>query len=160
MALTTAQKTTLKAYILGDATLNAQPNTNVGNSVVAAALNALASPEFVVWKTSVSLTDVGKAFNGAEWAGMTSTNHTRLQSVALYASVVDPSKADIRAMFDDIWSGAGGATTRTNLAAVWKRAALLIEKVFATGTGTTVSPATMGREGSITADEIEEARAS
>ena len=160
MALTTQQLATLKAAILADSTLNAYPNTSDGNfDMCAQKLNVVASPAFVVWKSNVSIRDTGRAYNGAEWAGMTSGNHTRLTDVALWVSDgYDASKADIRDMFNDIWSGAGGATTRSNLLALWKRSALLGEKIFATGTGSDASPATLGYEGSLSYADVTAAR--
>ena len=157
MALTTAQKATLKADIQATPALNTMyVEGNLGG--LADAYNAAASPAFTVWKTSVPIVDVGRAFNGTEWAGMTSTNHTRLQTVALYSSTVNPSDADIRAMFDDIWSGAGGALTRNNPLALWKRLAKRGEKMFASGTGSDLSPATMTYEGDISYQDVEQAR--
>jgi hypothetical protein len=85
---------------------------------------------------------------------MTSANHTRLQTVAQYLASYNASIAGIRAMFDDIWSGAGGTTTRAALLALWKRNARRIEKLFVTGTGSDASPATLVVEGPISNEEI------
>lgn len=164
MALTTQQLQTLKAAILAETDQTfVQYRTDGNNGGMAAFYNAPASPAFVVWKTSASITDTGKQFVGSEWAGMTSANHTRLQTVAQWlANGYNPALADIRAMFDDIWSGAGGASTRTKLLAFWKRVApaTKAEKLLATGTGSDASPATLTFEGNLTADDIREARAS
>ena len=162
MALTPAQYATLKAAILADATLNAYPNTSDGNyDLCQQKLNVLASPVFVVWKGNVSILATGQAFNGTEWAGMTSGNHTRLQSVAQYLSAgYNAANSSIRAMFDDIWSGAGGANTRAALLALWKRSALLGEKLLSTGTGSDAAPATMGYEGNISPADVQIARSS
>ena len=162
MALTTAQLATLKAAILADATLNAYTNTSYGNlDMCTQKLNVLASPTFIVWKGNVTMLATGQAFDGTEWAGMTTANHTRLQTVAQYLTAgYNAALADIRAMFDDIWSGAGGAATRGRLLALWKRPALLGEKILATGTGTDGSPATMGYEGNISPNDVQVARSS
>ncbi len=153
-ALTAEQKVTLKAHIQGQGDLNTL-YVNGDLSGLAAALNANASPAFTVWKSLVTVRDTGKAFNGAEWAAMTSGNHTRLTDVALWVGMgYDPSKADIRAMFDDIWSGAGGVTTRASLLVLWKRLATRAEKVFATGTGSDAVPATLVFEGAIAYQEL------
>ena len=115
MSLTPAQLTTLKAAILADPTLSAQPLNSAGALTIANAMNAAAAPAFIVWRTNVSIRETGQAFNGTEWAGMTSANHTRLQTVAQYLATYNAGLADIRAMFNDIWSGAGGTTTRAAL---------------------------------------------
>lgn len=113
MALTTAQLTTLKADILADPALAAQPNTPDGAAAIADAYNLLASPGWTVWKTNVPLNDVGKNFNGTELAGLTTADNSRLQTLALYLLTgVNPSLVDNRQFFDDIFSGAGGAVTR------------------------------------------------
>jgi hypothetical protein len=160
MALTTAQLATLKAAILADPTLSAYPNTSDGNFDMAAQkLNVVATPAFIVWKGNVSMLSTGQAFNGTEWAGMTSANHTRLQTVAQYLTGgYNAALADIRAMFNDIWGGAGGANTRAALLALWKRSALLGEKILATGTGSDASPATLGYEGNISPEDVRLAR--
>lgn len=159
MPLTSPQLATLKSAIQADGTLNAQPNTPDGNFVIAAAMNALASPAFIVWKTRVSINKVGDNINGTELAGLTSLNVTRLQTIALYSpDGVNPSLTDRRQFFDDIFSGAGGAVTRASLLALWKRSATRGEKLFATGTGSDASPATLTFEGNLTVADVETAR--
>lgn len=158
MALTNAQLQTLKTAILADQTLASQPMTSAGAATIAVAMNTAASPAFTVWRSSVGVRETGQAFNGTEWAGMTSTNHTRLQTVAQYLMNYNPALADIRAMFNDIWSGAGGTTTRANLLALWKRFATRGEKLYTTGTGSDASPATLTFEGQITSDDVQQAR--
>lgn len=160
MALTPAQLATLKASILADPVLAALPNTPDDNWRIADAYNAAASPGFTVWKSLVPIGEVGKKFNGAELAGLTSGNQSRLQTLAVYfKDGVNPSLTDTRAFFDDVFSGSGGATTRANLLALWKRLATRVEKLFATGAGSDASPATMGFEGRIYYTDVEAARA-
>jgi hypothetical protein len=160
MALTTAQKSTLKAAILADSTLNAFPNTNDGNFDLAVKLSTeLASPNFTVWRSNVPITAVGDNIVATELAGLTSLNATRLQTIGLYsADGVNPSMVDRRQFFDDVFSGAGGVLTRAKLLILWKRLATRIEKIFATGTGSDASPATMGYEGAITGVDVADAR--
>lgn len=156
--LTSAQLQAIKAYIVADPAMSAQPNTNVGNSAIAATMNALATPAFTVWKTSVDRNEVGKAFQATALAAITAGNNDKLANFAAWNETVNPSRADQRAFFDDIFSVAAGASTRAALLALWKRQALLIEKILATGTGSDASPATLGYEGTISPDEIEQAR--
>jgi hypothetical protein len=157
--MTPAQLSTLKAAIAANPTWNNQPQDSTGAALIAADLNALASPAFIVWKSRVSIKDTGEAFNGADWAGMTSANHTRLQTVAQYLTEgYNAAKLDLRDMFNDIWSGAGGATTRANLLALWKRGATAGEKIYATGTGSDASPATLTFEGAISTSDVRDAR--
>ena len=124
MALTTAQLQTLKTYIAGQGDLNSQPNHSDGAYAIAQLLNVAATPTFTVWKTNVSINEVGKSFNGTELAGLTTGNQTRLQTLAQYlAGGTNPSIASNRAFFDDVFSGAGGTNTRAALLILWKRTA-------------------------------------
>jgi hypothetical protein len=153
--LTNAQLLTLKAAIAAETDPTFVGYRTAGSTgQMAEWYSADASPAFVVWKSAVTIRETGQAFNGAEWAGMTSANHTRLQTVAQYLASYNASIAGIRAMFDDIWSGAGGTATRAALLALWKRNARRIEKLFATGTGSDASPATLVVEGVISNEEI------
>lgn len=148
-ALTDAQKVTLKTAIVADSSANALYQAG-DLSGLAAYYNAPASPTFTVWKTYVWLGDVGRTFNASELAGLTTANTSRLQALALWMPEgVNPSTAAVRQFFDDIFSGAGGVNTRTALLALWKRSATRLEKLFATGTGSDVSPATLTYEGTI-----------
>jgi hypothetical protein len=67
----------------------------------------------------------------------------------------------VRAAFDDVFSGtgAGAVNNRAHIVAMSRRLASRIEKLLATGTGTTGSPATMGFEGPISYRDIQLARA-
>jgi len=112
----------------------------------------------IVWKTRVSNDDIGDAMNGTEVAGLSSLNMQRAQLLANYSSGwQNPTRADRRAAFDQIFSGAGGAITRAALAALWRRPASLVESLFTTGTGTDASPATLGWEGPVQVSEISRA---
>tara|TARA_R110000868_G_scaffold269699_1_gene529103 strand:- start:345 stop:827 length:483 start_codon:yes stop_codon:yes gene_type:complete len=160
--MTPAQRAALKAAILADPTLNAYPNTSDGNSdMCSQKLNVLATPAFIVWRGNVTISETGQSFNGTELSGMTTGNQTRLQTIAQYlAAGYNAAKSDVRAMFNDIWSGAGGVTTRANLLVLWKRSATLGEKILATGTGSDASPAALGFEGDLSYQDVTEARSS
>lgn len=160
MSLTPAQKVTLKAYILADPVMSVLPNNDAAaNQTITNLLNATVNPAFVVWKTNVSITDVGKNFNGTELAGLTTGNQTRLQTLAVFLKDgINPSLASNRAFFDDVFSGAGGTNTRAALLALWKRPAKLIEKIFATGTGSDAVPATLTFEGEVTIFDVDSTR--
>lgn len=152
--LTAAQRATLLAGIVASPDL-AQLRTDGNLAGLAAALNAVASPSFTVWKSMVTITQIGDNIVATELAGLSSLNSTRLQTiVALSAEGVNPSLADRRAFFDDIFSGSGGAGTRAKLLILWKRLATRLEKLFATGTGSDAVPATMTVEGSISDTDL------
>jgi len=156
--LTTAQLTTLKAYIESVPALNTQPMNSDGAYAIALALNEPASPAFIVWKTAVQRNEVGKAFVATALAAITAGNNDKLNNFAAWNEVIDPSRLDQRQFFDDIFSVAAGASTRAALLALWKRSATVLEKLYATGTGSDASPATMLVEGTIGYQEVEQAR--
>jgi hypothetical protein len=154
MALTSAQKQTLVAAILADPAIS---QTFIDGNLpgVADYYNALAAPTFTVWKTNVPLSDVGRTFNASELAGLTQLNTSRLQNLAAWlAAGINPSIAAVRQFFDDIFSGAGGNSTRPALLALWKRPATRLEKLFAAGTGTDNNPATLVVEGALGVSEL------
>lgn len=152
--LTTAQLQTLKTAILADPTANAFYQAG-DLSGLAAYYNGPASPAFIVWRTLVSIGEVGRTFNATELAGLTSLNTQRLQNLAAWLEAgVNPSLATTRQFFDDVFSGAGGANTRAALLAIWKRSATRLEKVFATGTGSDAAPATLAVEGTLSYTEL------
>ena len=157
MSLTTAQLITLKAAIAAE--VNSvfvalrQANDETG---MADWYNAAGT--FVVWKSNVTVTQVGDSIVGTELAGLTSLNITRLQTIVLLSPAgVNPALADRRAFFDDVFSGAGGVLTRAKLLALWKRFAKRGERVFATGTGTDTVPGLLTFEGNLTAQDISDA---
>lgn len=146
MVLTTAQRATLKADILANS--DALALYNVGSLGGLADLYNANVSAFIVWRSLVPITEVGNAFVATELSGLTTANSSRLQALALYSSQgINASLADRRGFFDDVFSV--GGLTMAKLAVVWRRSARRIEKVFATGTGTDASPATLVVEGSI-----------
>jgi hypothetical protein len=157
MELTNAQLDTLETWLTANA-------SGQNDEQAKDLLNATAAPSNnIAWKTNVSIREVGDKLNGAELAGLTSLNHTRLQTVCILSTAgVNPSLADRRQFFDDIFSGAGGATTRASLLALWKTLATRVQKLFAAGTGSDASPATLaanvGQSFQLTAQEVETAR--
>jgi hypothetical protein len=157
--LTNAQLLTLKAAILAETDPTFVAFRNAGDEFsMAAWFNENTSPAFIVWKSSVSLTAIGDKINGTELEGLASLPMTRLQTIALFSpGGVNPSLADRRAFFDGVFSGTGGQNTRAALLALWKRTARRYEKLYATGTGSDASPATLVIEGAIDSSHITEA---
>ena len=153
-ALTPAQLTTLKAAILAETDPAFVALRQAGATGAMADFYNTNHPTFVVWKSSVTIRETGQAFNGAEWAGMTTANHTRLQTVAQYLTSYSPAVQGTRDMFNDIWSGAGGTNTRAALLVLWKRFATRGERIFATGTGSDATPWLLVFEGRITDSDV------
>lgn len=154
MHLTAAQRTTLKADIVATLDLN-QLYVEGNLQGLADAYNAIAVPTFTVWKTEITRNEVGKTFVASALAAITAGNNDKLANFAAWNETVDPSRADQRAFFDDIFSVAAGATTRAALLVLWKRQATRLEKLFAVGTGSDAVPATMTVQGSISYIEFQ-----
>lgn len=167
--MTPAQNAALKAAILADPVLAAQPSDGDGLNFIADALNAVATPDYIVWRKAVSrheiLTGTSSLGTTFAWAGgayITRNQGERDAFREMFNSTgtVDPSLDSIKAAFADIFSGAGGAGNRTHIDAMSKRKALRIEKILATGNGAFSTPSTLGFEGAITPNEVDTARRS
>lgn len=154
MALTPAQQTTLANAIKASTDPVVQTAYQIGDAVTLANWVNSASTT-VVWKSFVPKAQVGKAFVATAIAAITAGNNDKLSSYALWnPEGVDPSRADTRAFFDDIFSVTAGASTRAALLALWKRFATQAERLFVTGTGTDQTPALLGWEGTLSVTEV------
>lgn len=183
--LTPAEQTTLKAYIDADPELSAQPNTIDGSFAVAAALNAPASPAFVVWNPSAPLDRVQEAVTWANLTPSDAADSSQLwqnrsdmcqgKQFNLQMLLTRPSgtirgdlsrvRTGLQDALTNVPSGTGGAlqdagwSGASGVRIALQRDALLVEKVFATGTGTSSSPATMTYVGTISPSDVQQARA-
>lgn len=153
MALTDAQLPTLKTAIAAETDPTFVQNRNAGATGAMATFYNTNHPTFIVWKTLVALGDIGKAMDGAEAAGLTTANNTRLQvRAAFMASGENPSVAGTRFFYDDVFST--GGVTKAALLVLWKRAAKRGERLYATGTGSDASPGQLVFQGDITNDDV------
>lgn len=159
--LTPAQKLTLKAYIAGQNDLNVQPDTNDGNEIIAAALNAPSSPAFTVWRSSVTQDEI--MGNGMDW---TRVDNLSVGKARIWEwmfrnaeNAIQPAKATIRAGIDATWVGtAADLAVRSQVYVHCKRVATRGEQAFASGTGSDASPGVLAFEGTLTYVDVEEAR--
>jgi hypothetical protein len=156
--MTPAQLATLKAAILADPVLDAYPLTADGSyDMCAQVLNKEAIPTFVVWqdKLTPELFDLGLMNGATQIDGLTQGKRDELFMIG--ARTRDCNLTAVRAAIDD---ATGSANTLKNaLVAVTKRNALRVEQIFATGTGTTNSPATLVVYGQINYNDVVAARA-
>lgn len=162
---------TWAADIRADPAFFAGPVQIADNATIAAAYNALASPDFWVWKSSLTEKAVYEetSVDGTTWSWQTYI----AQSVAerdswarMYTGgglSVNPSLPQTRInMIGDtstangagsIFQGtaAGVVAQRTHLQAMMRRKANRLEKLFKTGpgTGTSAAPANMTVEGTV-----------
>ena len=153
MALTPAEQTQLKTAILAEPSLADEVAANAYFAI----WTWLQGPStFIVWRTSVpesDFTDLTSA-EATTWSWPAfiarSVGEQTGWSRMFQTGSVNPSRANVRQAFLDIFSGSANSAPaqRAHCAAIAKRAATLAEKVFATGTGTTASPGMLTKEGS------------
>lgn len=180
--MTPAQLAAIKADIAANQTLSAYPNTNEGNTQIALFYNMIASPDYFVWQTAVSVQVI---YDSVLWANYTPqdapdgtatwTNRAlacqckqiNLQTLLQGRDNINTAKAAIRTGLQDattsLPSGASGASRSggwVSIQPALQRKATNVERLLATGVGTGVNPSTMSFEGRITADDIEQARVS
>lgn len=180
MALNASQLAILKADIAADPTLNSKPNNSDGNYDIAAAYNLAATPDYFVWSNSVA---VDVIYDNIVWANLTPTDapdttqqwlnrammcqgkQFNLQTMLQGKSFFDAGRATFRAGLQDaltnVPSGAAGATVSAGwvpVKAAITRKATRIEKLFASGSGSTGTPSTLIVVGPISYQEVDSAR--
>jgi hypothetical protein len=186
MPLSPAQLQTLKQDIAANTNLingvaiNTLPQNGDTNFDIANWYNGIASPDFYVYRNNIPVQEV---YDKITWSNLTPSDvadgtqtwanrslacqgkQFNLQIILQGQNQIDATKSNIRAGLQDcltnIPSGAGGATVaagwvtvRDSLYTPAKNA----EKLFATGTGTTGSPATRVVYGNISAQDVDSAR--
>lgn len=167
--LSASQLATLKTDILADATFNGVANNSDGNQQIADAYNLSAAPDYWVWKTRVTkselVTSVSSDGTTFSWTGagfITRSQGERDAWRELFddQGTCNPSLVNVRTAFTDIFSGgtAPAPANRTHLATVARRKATRAEKLFATGAGTTASPSLLVFEGNVTFEDVDKAR--
>lgn len=161
--LTDSQKQVVKTAILADQALAAQPMNSDGAFAIAAALNEAAAPDFIVWRTSVELEEITQ--NGFDWTLVDALNVGQARIWEwLFGNpsrTINPSKPNVRQGIANVWTGtAGKLAAQAAVLGHCKRKATRVEKLLATGTGSDAAPATMGFEGPISYQDVQDARVS
>lgn len=150
--LTTEQATTLAQAIRADTDPAVVAALEIRNDVLLADLYNAAST-FIVWRTNLSPTEYREAIVWTEVDALTAGKARIWEWVTQNMTApIDASKANVRQGLMDCW--ASNTTTRIQLTAAAKRAATKTEKLFATGTGTSASPGTLGWEGTLTYTDV------
>lgn len=160
-SFTQVENDALKAAIMADPT----QVTNIANGndgLMAEWFNGIST--FIVWRTYVtqeeyqSREDLGTTFNWSSTGGFIGRSQGERDAWrTIFASgSANPSKANVLAAFDDIFSGtgAGAVANRAHLLAVSKRPATNAEKALATGTGTSITPGLLTFEGTVQVNEV------
>lgn len=157
MALTPQQLPALKAAILAETDPTFVGYRDNGQTPLMAAFYSSPST-FVVFKTSETVAAVGQVVNYVAFEALTTANLEKINTFTrLNMSTFKPSSADVRSFWANVFSGAlggQGQATRDALEALWRRFAKRGERLFATGTGTTLAPGVLVFEGDITDADI------
>jgi hypothetical protein len=166
--LSQAQLAVLKASINADPALAELSQNDDTAEQIAVLYNQAAAPDFWVWRTEVakgecvnSVGPDGTTFNwtGNGFIGRTEGERAAWREIFNGTNTVNPSLANVRSAFADIFSGSGiAAANRTHLLAVSRRKTTRAERLFATGTGSTVDPGLMVVEGQISRQDVASAR--
>lgn len=159
MALTPAQLQTLRTAIDADPVLAAYPNNSDGAFDMANFLDQPASPAYIVWRTAVDPDEIMR--NGMDWTRVDnlSVGKARIWDWLIRLGTLNPSNTNVRAGIDATWVGtAADLAVRAMVYTHCKRSATKAEKIFASGTGSDASPATMTVEGKLNYLDIQAAR--
>lgn len=175
--LTQAQMSVMKSDILSDPAMSEQPTTMDGAISISLDYNAIAVPDFWVWRSVIDEAEITEGVSGdsTSWSwpafiarsALEQTGWTRLFGGSYSCK---PSLAAVRQGFADIFSGgtAPAASQRAHLMSICRRKATRIEKLFAVlssappapsgNLGSTTSVATMGFEGPVDPNDVYNAR--
>lgn len=160
--MTPEQKLAIKADILANPDLAAQPQGSEGSYAIAQMYKAASIPAYIVWKTNLQRADI---YNPTSPEGTTwDWNIYKAQSVTEQGAwremfmndQANPSLANFRAGVEKIF-GINNVQT-IHVKAVSKRTANRLEKLLATGLGTVLAPSTLTFEGELSYSAIESAR--
>jgi len=156
MTLTTAQKQILATYINANPVWAAMPKNSDSAYFMAQEFNKDNLVSYIVWRTNVDPMEIMR--NGLDWTRVDNltVGKARIWDWMTGLGTLNPSKANIRAGIDATWVGtAADLAVRAVVYTHCKRQATVIEKLLATGSGTDLSPSTMGYESPITYQEVE-----
>lgn len=155
--LTPAQQATLKSDVEADPVLSLLPPSPDNAYAIADAYKVLTTPDFIVWKSKVTLDEIMQG--GFDWVQVDNLTVGKARIWEWMFSndfrAINPAKINVRAGIDEAWKGtAAMLAVRADVYTRCKRVANRLEKLFATGTGSEASPATMELEGTVSYQEV------
>lgn len=155
MSLTAEQKAVLAADVAADPAFANLPHNSDGAFEIARAYNLLAAPAFIVWKTAVETKQIME--NGFVWTAVDGLTAGKARIWEWMASVgsINPAKVNVRQGLADAFGAASAMATA--IMPHLKRSATRAEKLFASGTGSDASPATMTFEGNLSYADVQSA---
>jgi len=162
--MTSVQLATLKTDVQADSALNALPHTADSALVIAATYDLVASPDYWVWRTSVTRADIYDTvdFEGGSWDWTTYKNQSVTEQNAwtqiFMGDRANFAQANVRAGVNAIFTGTGApAAQRAHCLSVGRRKGTRYEKLFATGAGSTAAPSVMALESPLSPQDVMQA---
>lgn len=145
--MTPGQLATLKTYIDSQPDLSSEPNNSDGDVGISNKLNNFAaSPGFFVWRTVVPVTEI--MGNGFDWTLVDNlgVGKARIWEWMTMLGAINPSQANVVAGVNVAFTG-GTAPFQAMRLAIFGHCQTLAtrgQKLYTTGTGTTVTEAGTG----------------
>ncbi len=142
--MTNAELIILKANILASPDLDALKGTSDGRFEIARLYNLPASPTWVICRREILQ-------NGFDWTRLDnlSVGKARVWTDIFVDGVINPAKANVRAGIEAVWVGTqADLAVRDVIYGHCRTSATRVQKLFSTGTGTAISPATPSDSGS------------
>lgn len=154
MTLTAAQQATFRTDVKAQGGAIAAAYAAKNTDAIAAAYTVIASPAFWIWRANVTKTEYVNAtsvdatvFDWTVFIARSQGERDAFGQIFMNAGQsVNPSLTQVRQAFADIFSGAGGLSVRTHMLATSRKQTSVFGKLYATGTGSTASPATVPTE--------------
>lgn len=153
MSLTPQQEADLAADVGQDPKYDGMPQNSDTAFLIASDYNQPASPEFVVWRTSISADEINEACDWSEVVALT-VNEMLAFDLLKGQGSINPSKTSIRAAFSAIFPSNQQPNTNAALTAVAKRAATRAEALLATGAGSAASPGLLTFQGNLSYQDV------
>jgi hypothetical protein len=164
MAISNVQLQQLKADMAADPVFGSMPKTVASATTIAAVYNQTASPDWWVWRTSVSQSEIvgapspdATSWSWTAYIGRSQGERDAWREMFADAGAINPSLDNVRQGLADIFSGTTGTAQRAHLLAIGRRKASRVEKLLSTGTGSTASPAKLGWEGALIFSDVMDA---
>lgn len=157
MQLQPSQYAALKAAIAADPILSAYPNTQDGAYMMCQdRLNVAFSPTFYVWQDQLTpdIYDSGLIAGATQIDALTQGKRDELFMIGQRTR--NCNDVNVRAAIADAVGSQN--TLKAAMQAIQYRPALYVEKIYATGTGTTASPATLVFAGQVNYQDVYAAR--
>lgn len=154
--VTSTQIATLKAACIADVAV-CKPLHDAADDVGLAAYFNADTVTFIVWRTAVTKEELTQN-DLFDWTRVDnlSVGKARIWDLMFNNSTnsINPSKANVRAGIAAAWTGtAADNAVQAAILAQCKRSATRAERILATGTGTTGTPAVLTFQGSISVGE-------